>query len=373
MARLTILTGALRDEAFDLMPTRGWAKIIGRGSEGVDIRIPDAVVSRRHAELSYRDGQWAIRDLESSNGTFVNELRVQGSTLLVGKDQIRCGATVFLFEGDCREEMLRPAVDPTAPIELEFDPGETMIAVAFDSLHSKQTARQRKRVIDAGQAALNMSHGVTNILQAIRSGQDVVDDAFGYNDLEQAKKGWGILKRNVEKIQKVVLDMLKFSREMPPKFQSCQFNRLVESVAEMLRPQADQRQVVLLLHLDEHVGQVTVDPDQMQDVVMNLMLNAIEAVEAQTGQVTVHTELDDASGELLFRVTDNGRGIEDTAIIFEPFHTDKQGQGTGLGLAIAQKVVEGHRGRIEVKTLLGEGAIFTVRLPLSAQAGHGDV
>ena len=60
---------------------------------------------------------------------------------------------------------------------------------------------------------------------------------------------------------------------------------------------------------------------------------------------------------------DNGRGIADTDIIFEPFHSDKQGQGTGLGLAITRKIVQNHHGRIDVKTLLGEGAIFTVRIP----------
>jgi signal transduction histidine kinase len=364
MARLTILTGTLRDTTFDLMPKRGWAKILGRGSEGVDIHIPDTAISRRHAELSFRDGQWAIRDLDSSNGTFLNELRLQQSTLLADNDQIRCGATVFLFEGDGREDLLSPKSDINAPVELVFDPGETMIAVAFDALQTKQTARQRKRVIEAGQAALNMSHGVKNILQALRSGQDVMDDAFSYNDLEQAKKAWSILKRNFEKIQKVVLDMLKFSREMPPKMQSCQFNRLVESVVDLLRPQADQRQVALTLQVDEHLEQVSLDPDQMQDVAMNLILNAIEAVPAQTGQVTVHSELDKATLEVVLRVTDNGRGIDDTDIIFEPFHSDKQGQGTGLGLAITRKIVHNHHGRIDVQSIPGEGAIFTVRIPI---------
>lgn len=364
MAKLIILTGTLRDTSYDLTPKRGLTKVVGRGSAGVDIQIPDSAISRRHAELSFRDGQWAIRDLDSSNGTFLNELRLQQSTLLADNDQIRCGATVFLFEGDGREELLSSESDINAPVELVFDPGETMIAVAFDALQTKQTARQRKRVIEAGQAALNMSHGVKNILQALRSGQDVMDDAFSYNDLEQAKKAWSILKRNFDKIQKVVLDMLKFSREMPPKMQSCHFNRLVESVVEILRPQADQRQVALTLQVDEDLEQVTLDPDQMQDVVMNLILNAIEAVPAQAGQVTVHTELDKAALELVFRVIDNGRGIADKEIIFEPFHTDKQGQGTGLGLAITRKVVHNHHGRIEVQSIPGEGSIFTVRIPV---------
>jgi len=363
MARLTLITGVLRDKTFDLKSVRNWAKIIGRGTDGVDIHVPDAAISRRHAELSFRDGQWAIRDLESSNGTFLNELRINGVTLLAHKDQIRCGATVFFFEGDDASVPLDPEKDTNAPIELVFDPGETMVAIAFDSLQSKQTARRQRRVIEAGQAALNMSHGVKNILQAVRSGQDVMDDSFSYNDIEQARKAWNILKRNLEKIQKVVLDMLKFSREMTPQMQPCQFNRLIESVVEILRSQADQRQVALTLQVDEHLGQVLVDPDQMQDVAMNLILNAIEAVAAQTGQVIVHTEWIKATSELVLRISDNGRGVADPKTLFEPFHTDKQGYGTGLGLAISQKIVHNHHGRIDVQSILGEGSIFTVRIP----------
>ena len=366
MATLTLLTGALRETTFELTCQRGWAAVIGRGGEGVEIRIPDTAISRRHAEVSFRDGQWFIRDLDSSNGTFINELRIQHVIPLAHNDQIRCGATVLLFQADHRDELISPVQAPNAPVELVFDPGETMIAVAFDSLQSKQAARHRKRILDAGQAALNMSHGVKNILQALRSGQDVMDDAFGYNDLDQAKKAWSILKRNLDKIQKVVLDMLKFSRETPPRMQACQFNRLVESGAEIVRPQADQRQVSLTVQVDEHLGQVRLDPDQMQDVVMNLVMNAVEAVEPQIGRVTVHTELDREASAFVLRVSDNGRGIADTDLIFEPFYTDKQGQGTGLGLAITRKIVQNHHGTIDVKTLPGEGSIFAVRIPVNA-------
>ena len=367
MERLTIITGPLRDKTFDLPSVRDWAKIIGRGKDGVEFQIPDAAISRKHAELSFRDGQWALRDLGSSNGTFLNELRVQAVTLLSHKDQIRCGATVFLFEQASTAQTFCPPKAPNEPVELVFDPGETMVAIAFDALQSKQTARQQKRAIEAGQAALNMSHGVKNILQAVQTGQNVMDDAFSYNDIEQARRAWNILKRNLDKIQKTVLDMLKFSREMTPKLQPCQFNRLIESVVEILRPQADQRQVHLTLQVDEYLGQVSVDPDQMQDVAMNLILNALEAVPVQTGHVVVHTEWEKEASEVLLRVSDNGHGVLDKKTLFEPFHTDKQGYGTGLGLAISKKIIQQHHGYIDVQSIPGEGSIFTVHIPAKAQ------
>jgi signal transduction histidine kinase len=365
MARLKILTGPLRGQTCELQK-EGWAKVIGRGTEKVDIRVPDKAISRCHAEFSFRDGQWAVRDLGSSNGTFINELRVGEVMLLGDGDQIRCGSTVLLFENNQPHNLFSPDghAEEHATIELVFDPGETMVGIAIDSLQSKQAVRQRQRMVQAGQAALNLSHGIKNILQAVRSGQDVMDDAFGQRDIDQAKKAWSILKRNLDKIQKLVLDMLKFSKEEPPRRQPCQFNRLVETVVQLVRPQADQRQVGITIQADEHLELVSVDPDQMQDVVMNLLLNAIEAVPQQTGQVVVHTEQDKADSAVILRVSDNGKGIEDTRSIFEPFHSEKPHVGTGLGLSIAKKIVELHHGSIEVQSLPGEGSIFTVRIPM---------
>lgn len=362
MAKLTVLTGSLRDDIFEL-DTEGWAKVIGRGTEKVDFRVPDQAISRQHAEFSFRDGQWAVRDLGSSNGTFVNETRIGESVLLANGDQVRCGSTVLLFEGE-QIAFQSPAEDAAPVIQLEFDPGETMVAVAFESLQSKQTVQQRQRMMQAGQAALNLSHGIKNILQAVRSGEDVMDDAFGHRDIDQAKKAWGILKRNLDKIQKLVLDMLKFSKSEQPQRQLCQFNRLVETVVQMVRPQADERQVGIVVQADEDMPQVQVDPDQMQDVVMNLVLNAIEAVDPQTGQVTVHTELNRDPRELIVRVSDNGKGIDDVKTIFEPFHSEKPHVGTGLGLSIAQKIIQMHKGTIDVQSLPDEGSIFTVQIPV---------
>ncbi len=362
MAKLTVLTGSLRDECFELEKS-GWAKVIGRGTENVDFRVPDQAISRRHAEFSYRDGQWAVRDLESSNGTFIDEVRIRGLVLLTGGEQVRCGSTVLLFQGEQAGETSVP-VQEAGTIQLEFDPGETMVAVSFESLQSKQTAEQRQRMVQAGQAALNLSHGIKNILQAVRSGEDVMDDAFGHQDIDQAKKAWSILKRNLDKIQKLVLDMLKFSKGEQPQRQLCQFNRLVETVIQIVRPQADERQVGVLFQADESMELVQVDPDQMQDVVMNLVLNAIEAVPPQTGQVTVHTELQSEPRMLILRVSDNGKGIDDLETIFEPFHSEKPHVGTGLGLSIAQKIVHRHNGTIDAQSLPGEGSIFTVQIPV---------
>lgn len=371
MAKLTILTGPLRKQSFELN-SKDWPKVIGRAEDGADFLLADPSVSRQHAELSFRDGQWILRDMNSSNGTFLNERRLSSPMRLRNQDQIRCGGTALLYESaetEGRAGRIEQAQDQA--IELVFDPGETMVAVAFTSLQSKESAARQRRMIEAGQAAMNLSHGIKNILQALRTGIDVMDQSFGRQDLEQARKSWGILRRNFLHIEKFVLDLLKFSKDDKPDLQLCQFNRLAESAMQMVQPQAHERSIALTANLDERIGQALADPDRLQDALINLLLNAIEAAPPQNGQVTLTTEQDESAGRLLVRVQDNGPGIENVETLFRPFHSTKGKMGTGLGLAIVKKVVNAHGGTIDVQTLSGEGTIFTVAIPMIGSDGAG--
>jgi signal transduction histidine kinase len=226
-----------------------------------------------------------------------------------------------------------------------------------------------QRVSQAAQTALNLSHGVKNLLQAIKGGIEVVDYAFEIGDVEHAQKGWAILKRNLYRINKLILDMLTFSKEREPEFTNCNLNSLVTSAVESLKAEADSRGVSLVVQTDDKISDVRLDADGICDVVLNLTLNAIDAVSDRTGVVNVTTELDSANGPLILRVSDNGPGIEDTEAIFEPFHSAKPKVGTGLGLPITQKIVTRHGGSIRVDSTPGQGATFTVTLPIKRLEG----
>lgn len=228
----------------------------------------------------------------------------------------------------------------------------------------KLTEDQKKRMMEAGQAAMNMSHGLKNIVQSLRSGQEVMDLALEKRDFKQARRTWHILRQNLDRIQKLVLDTLKFSKDEALNLQPCDINRLIQSVAETLLPQADQRQICIDVQIDDSLGQVPMDPEKMRDVVMNLLMNAIEAVESKTGQVQIQTELDQHSRQMILRVSDNGHGIEDTSVIFEPFQSTKGNVGTGLGLTITQHIIQKHGGTIEAQSPPDKGSIFTVRIPM---------
>jgi len=221
--------------------------------------------------------------------------------------------------------------------------------------------KDQERVSQAAQTALNLSHGVKDILLAIRGGREVVDQSLDTNDIERAKRGWDILSENLDKIENLVLDMLQFSKDSELKIKKSNINTIVESAADSLLAGAQESGKQIIVSTDKNIKPIKLDPDKIYDCLLNLLLNAVDAVPKGTGVVEVTTE---AKGQtVIFTVSDNGPGIEDVNSIFEPFHTTKARVGTGLGLPIAKKVVTQHQGSIEVKSRPGNGATFTVTLP----------
>lgn len=366
MAKVTILTGSQRNERFELAEDRPF--MIGRDSEGAGIVLYDQAISRRHAKLAFKDGRWAIRDTGSSNGTFVNEKRLAGEVFLNHNDQVRVGATVILFESQEQSEVQKEVKESAT--ESDVESADTMVGLSVDNLGSKEVAERRERIAQTGQTAVNLSHGIKNLLQTVATGREVVSYGLKTGDIERVKRGWNVLNRNLERIYKLVVDMLKFSKESEAVFRGCHFNRLVESIVETLRSTAEERGVSTSVQTGEQVGMVEIDSDKMQDVILNLVLNAIEAAEeAETGVVNITTKLESGGERFVVEVSDNGPGIGDKESIFLPFHSAKPKVGTGLGLAIAKKIVEQHNGTIEVKSKVGKGATFTVRLPVRQRGG----
>ena len=225
----------------------------------------------------------------------------------------------------------------------------------------KLTEEQQKQMAAAGQAAMNMSHGIKNIAQSMRSGGEVMDTALETGNLDIAKRTWNILRGNLARIEKLSLDMLKFSAGDTPDLAPCDFNKLVASVVDMVRPRAELRQVQIRTSLTEQLPQVPLDAEQMTDVVMNLLINAVEAVDDKTGRVTVRTEASTDTQQAILDIADNGPGIEDTDKIFEPFYSTKPNVGAGLGLTIAKKIIQKHNGTINAKSKPGE-TVFMVCL-----------
>ncbi len=368
-ATLIATGGPVEGRHFDLHPGGGWPLSVGR--EKTDILIADPAVSRRHAELSFRDGQWIIQDMKSSNGTFVNHHRIEGPIHLRHEDQIRVGSTTlqFVFPGSWNP----PAPAKVSPwaTRSERSPGDTVAGLNIANLETgaeklSKEMELTERIAQAGRHAINLSHGIKNILQAVGGGREAMENALERENLAQARKAWPILTHNLDLIQKLVFDMLKFVRQDKPTLVKANFNSIVRTAVETLRLGTKKQRKKITLQTDAKIPPCRLDPDMIYDVVLNLALNAIFAVPADTGVVRVETRFDADAQTILLKVIDNGPGIADTQIIFEPFHTTKHKAGFGLGLSIARKIILQHSGAIDVESRLNEGATFIVALPVES-------
>jgi len=170
------------------------------------------------------------------------------------------------------------------------------------------------------------------------------------------------IRIEIAQINRILTDLLQTARPHPPEVRVSDLNTTVEHAVMLARQQVLSKPIKIELQKDPHLASVEHDSDQIHQVVLNLLLNSVQAIEeAGIVQVILAAKKDKA----LISVTDSGRGIspEHLPFIFRPFYTTK-GNGTGLGLSLARRIVEDHRGRIEVQSELGRGTEFLITLPM---------
>jgi signal transduction histidine kinase len=225
-----------------------------------------------------------------------------------------------------------------------------------------------ERLAATGQTVAALSHYIKNILQGLQGGADTVELGFRSNNLKISESGWRIVNRNLDKIQHLMLNMLAYSKDREPRLVLMQINAIVNDVMDLTRKRADDRGVMLITDLNDHMPAVPVDQDGIHQVILNIVNNAIEAVPANSGAITIKTSFNEVDQEAIITVGDNGPGIPRGEVdkIFEIFHSTKGHGGTGLGLAVAKKIVDEHGGHLDVISHPGEGTIFTIRIPVKS-------
>ena len=233
-----------------------------------------------------------------------------------------------------------------------------------DKLHSERLAA-------VGETVASLSHSIKNILQGLRGGADVVEMGLTRQDFKVSMGGWEILKRNLNRIIGLTLNMLAYSRQRTVEPELTRLDTLIEECVQLTEKAAAEKDIAVIVDADPEMPPIPIDPNLMHQALMNLLGNAIDAVD-KGGAVTVRTTYE-VTDPLLgqtpalarIEVIDNGPGIphEKRKWVFEPFATTKGLKGTGLGLAVTKRIAEDHRGRIELESEPGSGATFRIVLP----------
>ncbi len=166
----------------------------------------------------------------------------------------------------------------------------------------------------------------------------------------------------IGQITRILTDLLQAARPHPPEIRSTDLNTTVEHAVALVRQQVPSISIRIELQKDLTLPRVEHDSGQIHQLVLNLLLNAVQAIDRE-GAIRVEISL--SKGDAAITVLDTGRGIapEHLPNIFRPFYTTK-GNGTGLGLSMVRRTVEDHHGRMEVISEVGKGTTFVVILPL---------
>jgi signal transduction histidine kinase len=247
-------------------------------------------------------------------------------------------------------------------------------AIAVEESRYHQALVNAERLAAVGQTIAAMSHHIKNIMQGVRFGADMVRTALKDEDKDLLGKGWKLVERNQARIDQLILDMLSYSKEREPAVEPTDLNKLCEDVLEMVRGRAQERGVALEWHPNPGLKAVPCDPEGIHRAVLNIVSNALDAVEDRPNpKVAVQAILEPDGDWAKVIVLDNGPGIADDAIedIFKPFVSTKGSRGTGLGLPVSRKILREHGGDIVVQSVVDKGSKFTLRIPMkSAFAGE---
>ncbi len=238
------------------------------------------------------------------------------------------------------------------------------VGMALSNTELYQRGLTNARLAAVGETVANLSHSIKNILQGMRGGAEVVELGMKREDMALLRNGWDILARNLDRIYELTMNMLAYSKQRRPEFQMVNLPKLLQEAIELMQPQCDRRSVALITELDSDMPPIPADPGGLHQAIMNLMNNALDAVEPDSGVITLRCGYDEAKQTATLVVADNGTGIDHDSLreIFQPFYSTKGQRGTGLGLAVTKKIIEEHGGRISCQSRLAEGTTFTVEL-----------
>jgi two-component system, NtrC family, sensor kinase len=228
----------------------------------------------------------------------------------------------------------------------------------IELLHRTQISRA-EHLATLGELAAGLAHEIRNPLAGIAGVIEIVG-----RDLPVTSPARAVVKdvrQEIARISRTLTDLLETARPHAPQTRQSNLNTTVEHAVMLARQQVLSKPITIELQKALNLPEVEHDSDQIHQVLLNLLLNAVQAVDG-AGIVQVEVSSQESCASVVIR--DTGRGISPQVLsnIFRPFYTTK-GNGTGLGLSLARRIVEEHHGRIEVSSVVGKGSQFTVLLP----------
>ncbi len=255
---------------------------------------------------------------------------------------------------------------------------DEVLEFALKRAHERLSMRQRireytKRLEKLVHEILGLSHTIKTIAGGLEGGTFVLEKGIELGQKEYVLQGWDMIRVSVETIKNLSLDVLNYAKHTDINYRLCDPNKPAKEVAALMNSRAEQCGVNLKIDLAPDLKVLNFDPEAIHHCLLNLVTNAIDATSGDDGpnkekEVLLRTVKVDGWG-VEYQVIDNGCGIDEEIKekIFKSFFSTKGPMGTGIGLMVAKKVVDEHKGLLEVESEKRSGTKFTIKLPEKTQ------
>jgi signal transduction histidine kinase len=233
----------------------------------------------------------------------------------------------------------------------------------------QEKAELKDHLSSLGMMIGSISHGIKGLLTSLDGGLYLVESGFARKQEAKVEEGWEIVKRAVESIRKLMLDILFYTKKRDFTFTEIAVESFFQEVAQSIETKLADRKIDFQTRVEKELGRFAVDGDYLRAGLANILENAIDACEQTGAEAACRIEFTvtaDAE-QVHFQVSDTGVGMDAKTVerLFSVFFSTKGRSGTGLGLFVANQVVEQHGGRITVQSKPGKGTTFRIDVPRS--------
>ncbi len=240
----------------------------------------------------------------------------------------------------------------------------SQISITLERARLIEEKIKSERLATIGDTIAGLSHYIKNILNGLRCGEFIINKNIKSRNFEKLVTGWKIIQKNINKISTLVLDMLQYSKVGEPRYILTDINTLITDVSELLNAKIKAKKIDLTMNLGKDVGDIEIDPIGIYRCILNLFSNSIEAFKrVENKKIELQTILNENDVHIIIK--DNGCGItkDNQEKLFTKYFSTKGLNGTGLGLPITKKIIEDHKGRLQLKSEKDIGTVFTIILP----------
>lgn len=264
--------------------------------------------------------------------------------------------------------LLRSAMQSVRLLERLQHNQENLSQALWKNQQISEQIYQTERLAAVGQLAAGAAHEINNPLAIISARAQLLE--LKEQD-EKKKKELSVISQQIDRISKILSNLMDFARPVPPKLRDVDIHTVLDRVLELVGNGFAKHGIGVEKKYDPAMVRIKADPNQLEQVFLNLVINARHAMEKNGGVLTISTTLSGDGNTVCIRVADQGIGIsrENMKRVFDPFFSTKEeGKGTGLGLSTSLGIINSHFGKVDIESIPGKGTVFVVELPVDIAA-----